>query len=330
MTSNVFASTLCALALAATALPAAAQQKGPGGYPERPVRVIVPVAAAGGTDIIARLVLNGMSDAIGSPFVVDNRPGAGGLLGNEIVAKARPDGYTLLFTYAAHTIVPFIYSAGRVPYNVYKDFTPIFLAGQQPLLLAVSSQVQANSVKELIALAKAKPDSLNVAWATPSSSGALAAEIFKILTDTKMVSVPFKGGAPALTAVVQNEVQLIFTTPPTVMPHLKSGRVKVLATSGKERVPYLPEVPTLAEQGVKDFNTAPWQGLMAPAGTPRPIIDFLHKHAAAVLKQPDVRARFLKLGTDPVGLGPKDFGDMINAELKLNSRVIKQVGMRAD
>jgi tripartite-type tricarboxylate transporter receptor subunit TctC len=303
---------------------------GPGGYPSRPVRVIVPVAAAGGTDIIARIVLNKLGDVLGRPFIVDNRPGAGGLLGNEIVAKARPDGYTLLFTYAAHTIVPFIYSSTRIPYDVYRDFTPVTLAGQQPLLLAVNAQVPANTVSELIKLAKAKPDSLNVALATPSSSGALAAEIFRIITDTKMVLVPFKGGAPALTALIQNEVQLIFTTPPTIMGHLKSGRVKVLGTSGKERVPYLPDVPTLAEAGVKDFNTAPWQGLLAPAGTPAAIVDFLHTQIAAVLKMPDVKERFASQGTDPVGLGPKEFGKMIAAELALNSKVIKAVGMKAD
>ncbi len=325
------ASLLSALSLCAPAAAAQPQQaQGPGGYPERPVRVIVPVAAAGGTDIIARIVLNRMGDIIGRPFVVDNRPGAGGLLGNEIVASARPDGYTLLFTYAAHTIVPFIYSGSRIPYNVYKDFTPIILAGQQPLLLALNAKVPANTVGELIKLAKAKPDSLNVAWATPSSSGALAAELFKILTNTKMVSVPFKGGAPALTALIQNEVQLIFTTPPTIMPHLKSGRVKVLGTSGKERVPYLPDVPTLSEAGVKDFNTAPWQGLLAPAKTPPTIINFLYTQAAAVLKMPDVRERFASQGTDPVGLDPKAFGQMISHELALNSRIIKQVGMKAD
>ncbi len=324
-----FVFTLSALSLMVFAVPLEAQQvQGPGGYPDRPVRVIVPVAAAGGTDIIARIVLSKLSDVIGRQFVVDNRPGAGGLLGNEIVAKARPDGYTLLFTYAAHTIVPFIYS--KVPYDVHKDFRPITLAGQQPLLLALNAQVPANTVAELIKLAKAKPDSLNVAWATASSSGALAAEIFKIATDIKMVSVPFKGGAPALTALVQNEVQLIFTTPPTVMPHLKSGRVKVLATSGKERVPYLPDVPTLGEAGVKDFNTAPWQGVLAPAGIPAAIVNYVHNQIAAVLKTPDVRGRFASQGTDPVGLGPKQFGDMINRELELNSKVIKAVGMRAD
>ena len=324
------AAALGVLALTALAPQAGAQGQGPGGYPERPVRVIVPVAAAGGTDIIARIVLNKLGELVGRPFVVDNRPGAGGLLGNEIVATARPDGYTLLFTYAAHTIVPFIYSGSRIPYNVHKDFTPIILAGQQPLLLALNAKVPANTVGELIKLAKAKPDSLNVAWATPSSSGALAAELFKIVTNTKMVSVPFKGGAPALTALIQNEVQLIFTTPPTIMPHLKSGRVKVLGTSGKERVPYLPDVPTLAEAGVKDFNTAPWQGLLAPAGTPPAIVNYLYTQAAAVLKMPDVRERFAAQGTDPVALGPKEFGQMINRELALNSKIIKQVGMKAD
>jgi tripartite-type tricarboxylate transporter receptor subunit TctC len=321
-----FVAALCAAAFgSATAAEKSAEV---GSYPERPVRAIVPVAAGGGTDIIARLVLNALGERVGRPFVVDNRPGAGGLLGNEIVARARPDGYTLLFTYAAHTIVPFIYST--VPYNVYKDFTPIVLAGQQPLLLAINAKVPANTTQELIKLAHAKPNYLNVAWATPSSSGALAAELFKILTKTEMVSIPFKGGAPALTALVQGEVQLIFTTPPTVMPHLKSGRVRVLGTSGNQRVPYLPDVPTLAEAGVKDFETAPWQGLLAPAGTPTAIVNYLYENVAAVLKTPEVRERFASQGTDPVGLGPQGFGKMIARELAQNSKVIKAVGMKAD
>lgn len=320
-----------ALTLLASAWGAHAQGGGgPGGYPDKPVRVVVPVAAAGGTDIIARIVLNKLNAMTGKQFIVDNRAGAGGLIGNELVAKATPDGYTLLFTYAAHTIVPFIYQRTKIPYDVHKDFAPVILAGQQPLLLALNVQVPANSVGELIKLAKAKPNSLNVALATPSSSGALAAEVFKILTDTEMVSVPFKGGAPALTALIQNDVQLIFTTPPTIMPHLKSGRVKVIGTSGKDRVSYLPDVPTLAEAGVKDFNTAPWQGLLAPAGTPPAIIKYLYEKTAAALKTPDVKERFDAQGTDPVALGPKEFGELIERELKLNAKVIKQVGMRAD
>lgn len=297
-------------------------------YPERPVRVVVPVAAGGGTDIIARLTVNKLSDVVGQPFVVDNRPGAGGVLGNDIVARAPADGYTLLFTYAAHTIVPFIYR--KVPYDVYKDFTPITLAGQQPLLLAINASVPANSTQELIALARAKPGALNVALATPSSSGALAAELFKMLTNTKMVSVPFKGGAPAMTALLGGEVQLIFTTPPTVMPFIKSGRVKILGTSGKERVPYLPDVPTLAEAGVKDFETAPWQGVLGPARLPLPIVNFLHTQIRNVLRLPETKEKFAASGTDAIGNTPAEFGQMIQRELEQNRKVIQAVGMKAD
>ena len=316
--------TLCA-PMNALAQPAI---KGTPHYPERPVRVVVPVAAGGGTDIIARLTVSKLSEVVGQSFVVDNRPGAGGVLGNEIVAHARPDGYTLLFTYAAHTIVPFIYR--KVPYDVYKDFTPITLAGQQPLLLAINASVPANTTQELIALAKAKPGALNVALATPSSSGALAAELFKILTHTQMVSVPFKGGSPALTALLGGEVQLIFTTPPTVMPFIKTGRVRILGTSGRERVSYLPEVPTLAEAGVKDFETAPWQGLLGPANLPAPIVDYLQSQIRTVLRLPDTKEKFAASGTDAIGNTPQEFAKMINRELEQNKKVIQAVGMRAD
>ena len=297
-------------------------------YPERPVRVVVPVAAGGGTDIIARLTVNKLSEVVGQLFVVDNRPGAGGVLGNEIVARAQPDGYTLLFTYAAHTIVPFIYR--KVPYDVYQDFTPITLAGQQPLLLAINASVPANTTQELIALARAKPGSLNVALATPSSSGALAAELFKMLTNTQMVSIPFKGGAPALTALLGGEVQLIFTTPPTVMAFIKSGRVRILGTSGKERVPYLPDVPTLAEAGVKDFETAPWQGLLGPKNLPAPMVDYLQVQIRMVLRLPETREKFAASGTDTIGNTPQEFAKMIQRELEQNKKVIQAVGMRAD
>jgi tripartite-type tricarboxylate transporter receptor subunit TctC len=318
--------SMTGFALCSCAALAAAQSTG--NYPDKPIRVIVPVAAGGGTDIIARIVMSKVAEGMGATIVIDNRAGAGGILGNEIVAHSQPDGYTLLFTYAAHTIVPFIYR--KVPYDVYKDFAPVTMAGSQPLLLAVNSSVKANTVQELIALAKAKPNELNVALATPSSSGALAAELFKILTNTQMVSVPFKGGAPALTAMVSGEVQLIFTTPPTVMPYIRGGKVRVLGTSGKDRVPYLPEVPTLAEAGIKDFNTAPWQGLIAPAGTPPAIIDKLYRQVGEMLKTPYAQERFTAAGTDVVGSSPKEFGELIRRELSQNSKVIKAVGMRAD
>jgi tripartite-type tricarboxylate transporter receptor subunit TctC len=323
-TTAMLAACLLPVAAATAAQPAA----GAANYPDKPVRVIVPVAPGGGTDLIARIVMSKLTEAIGGPFVIDNRAGAGGILGNEIVARAQPDGYTLLFTYAAHTIVPFIYD--KIPYDVYKDFAPITMVGAQPLLLAVNPSVKANTVQELIAFAKAKPNALNVALATPSSSGALAAELFKIVTNTQMESIPFKGGGPAMTALLGGEVQLIFGTPPVVMPFVKSGKVKVLGTTGKERVPYLPEVPTLIESGIKDFNTAPWQGLLAPAKTPPAIVDRLYKQILEVLKTPYAKERFAAAGTDVVGNSPKEFGELIKRELEQNSKVIKAVGMKAD
>jgi tripartite-type tricarboxylate transporter receptor subunit TctC len=298
------------------------------GYPNKPVRVIVPVAPGGGTDLVARIVMSKLSEVMGGPFVIDNRAGAGGILGNEIVANAQPDGYTLLFSYAAHTIVPFIYKT--IPYDVYKDFAPITMVGAQPLLLAVHPSVKAGTVQELIAYVKAKPGELNVALATPSSSGALAAELFKIVTHTQMESIPFKGGAPAMTALISGEVQLIFGTPPVVMPFVKSGKVKVLGTTGKNRVSYLPDVPTLIESGIKDFNTAPWQGILAPAKIPAAIVDKLYKQTLEVLKTSYVQERFAAAGTDVVGSSPREFGELIKRELAQNSKVIKAVGMKAD
>lgn len=298
------------------------------GYPDRPVRVIVPVAAGGSQDVIMRAVLTRLSDAFGKPFVVDNRSGAGGIIGNNIVAKAQPDGYTLLYDYAAHTIVPFIYPS--IPYDVYNDFAPITLTGSQPLLLAINAAVKANSVQELIAFARANPGKLNLALATPSGSGALAAELFKMVTKTNMVSVPFKGAVHAMPALLSGEVHLIFTSLPTVLPHIKSGKLKVLGTSGKARSSYLPDVPTLMESGIKDFNTAPWQGLLAPAKTPDAIIDRLYRQVAEVLKQPETRERLAFLGTDVVGSSPQEFAAFIRRELEQNGKVIKAVGMKAE
>jgi len=297
-------------------------------YPDRPVRVIVPSVAGGATDLIARTVLNGLSDGFGKPFVVDNRPGAGGLIGTDIVAKAQPDGYTLLYTLAAHTIIPFIYA--KVPYDAYKDFSPITLTGSQPLVLAVHSSVKANTVQELIAFAKANPGKLNLALASPGGSGALAAELFKIVTGAQMVTVPFKGAAVAMPALLSGEMHLIFTSLPSVVPYVKGGKLKVLGVASSGRSQFLPDVPTLIESGLKDFDTAPWQGLLAPANTPPVIIDRLHRQAIEVLKQPETRKRLAALGTDVVGNSPQEFAAYIQRELAQNSKVIKAAGMKAE
>ena len=319
---------VCLAAAALLVTGAAGAQSVKTSYPMKPVRVIVPVAPGGSTDLLARVVSTKLNEALNVPFIVDNRPGAGSVIGTDLVAKAQPDGYTLLFAYAAHTIAPFIYPS--VPYDPMKDFAPISLVGAQPLVLTVHTSVKAANPQELIALAKAKPKSLNVALMTPSSSGALAAELFKILTRTDMVSVPFKGGGPAMVALLGGEVQLVFATPPDIMPHLKTGKIRAIGTTSRERLPYLPEVPTLAEAGIQDFNTAPWYGLIAPAKTPPAIVDKLYRNVVEALKTPYARERITASGTDIVGSSPKEFTDQIRRELDVNAKVVKAVGMKAD
>jgi len=318
--------SMMGFALCSCAALAAAQSTG--NYPDKPIRVIVPVAAGGGTDIIARIVMSKVAEGMGATIVIDNRAGAGGILGNEIVAHSQPDGYTLLFTYAAHTIVPFIYR--KVPYDVYKDFAPVTMAGSQPLLLAVNSSVKANTVQELIALAKAKPNELNVALATPSSSGALAAELFKILTNTQMVSVPFKGGAPALTALMSGEVQMSYENSLIVVPHIKAGKLHALAVTGVQRSKLMPELPTIAEGGLPGYAASGWYGFVVPAAVPKEIVGRLNADIARILRMPDVVERLSGQGAEPVGGTAEQFGAFIRSEIEKWTGLVKTANMKAD
>lgn len=306
-----------------------AAERAPAGevYPARPVRVVVPAAPGGATDVVARIVSAKLGEKLGGQFVVDNRAGAGGLMGTDIVAKSAADGYTLLFAYAGHTIVPFIYA--KVPYEVSRDFAPVTMAASQPLLLAINATLGINTVEELITAARAKPGQLNAALPTPSGAAALAIEMFKVATDTRIVSVPFKGGGPALTALLSNEIQLMFTTPPVAIPQLKSGRIRILATSSAKRLAYLPQVRTLEESGLKGFEMEPWQGLLAPAKTPQAIITLLHREIHNALQQPDVREKLAAAGCDPVGSTPQEFAQKIRRELEQNGKVIRHIGMKA-
>jgi tripartite-type tricarboxylate transporter receptor subunit TctC len=298
------------------------------GYPSHPVHVVVPVDPGGSTDLQARIMTKGLTQMLGVPFIVDNRPGAGGIIGTDMVAKAAPDGYTLLFAQAGHTIIPFIFK--KVPYNVYKDFTPITLVATSPLVLTINPAVGANSVKELIEIAKAKPGKLNVALSTLSSSGALLAEWFKSATNTDIVSVPFKGGSPAMTAVMSNEVQFIFATIPAALPFVKDGRLKMLAMSGTKRFPQLPEVPTLDESGLKGFEAEPWGGFLGPANMPRAVVDRIQRACIAILSRNDVRQTLIATGNVPVGSTPQEFANKLDRELKQNAKIVKDVGMKAD
>jgi tripartite-type tricarboxylate transporter receptor subunit TctC len=300
----------------------------PAHWPERPVRVIAPTLAGGPTDIIIRIVIGKVAEGFDRPFVVDNRPGAGGLIGTDLVAKAPRDGHTLLFTYAAHTIIPFIYA--QVPYDVRRDFAPITMTSMQPLLLAVHAGVKANSVQELVAYARENPGKLNLALASPGGSGALAAELFKLTTGTHMVTVPYKGAAQAMPALLSGEMHLIFTSLPSVLPHVKSGKVKVLGVASLKRSQFMTEVPTLIESGIRDFNTSPWQGLLAPAGTSIAVIDLLYKRVVAALELPEVRQRLAAVGTEAEGTSPTEFATFLQQELARNSKVIKAAGMKAE
>jgi tripartite-type tricarboxylate transporter receptor subunit TctC len=308
------------------ALPAAAAAQAARDYGSRPIRLVVPVPAGGGTDVIARLIANGLGESAGLQVVVDNRGGAGGVIGSETVARAVPDGYTLLFPYASHTAMPFI---AKVPYDAYSDFAPVTQVAVQPLVLIVHPSLPVNNVKDLIALAKSTPKGINAGISTPGSAGHLATELFKLRTGTTggIVSVMYKGSAATQIAVLSGEVQLHFASTPSFMPYLKSGKVKMLATSAKKRIAYLPELPTFAELGVP-IDVSPWQGILGPAKMPRAIVMRLYGEVAKLVKQPNMIERLAAAGSEPVGSTPEEFAAKIKQELQEFGKLIPSLGLK--
>ena len=294
----------------------------------RPVRLLVPSPPGGSNDGVARIVSNGLTRSLGRTVVVDNRAGGGGIIASELVARALPDGYTILFAYAAFTTMPFL--AANLSYDVLKDFAPITEIANQPLLLAVNPSVPANTVKELIALSKSKPGGLTAGYTQIGSATHLATEIFKLKTDTtrSIVSVSYKGGAAAQMAVLSGEVQVTMATATSTMPQIKSGKIRVIATSAAKRLPYLPDVPTFEESGVTGIDVTVWQGLLAPARTPRPIINRLYEEVRQLLKQPDTVERLAALGSDPIGSSPAEFAAKLKRELQEFGKVIKALGLK--
>lgn len=327
MSSRSVVTLLAALLLAAPPL-ASAQAPAPGEYPMRPVRLLVPSPPGGSNDGVARIVSNGLTRSLGRTVVVDNRAGGGGIIASELVARALPDGYTILFAYAAFTTMPFL--AANLSYDVLKDFAPITEIANQPLLLAVNPSVPANTVKELIALSKSKPGGLTAGYTQIGSATHLATEIFKLKTDTtrSIVSVSYKGGAAAQMAVLSGEVQVTMATATSTMPQIKSGKIRVIATSAAKRLPYLPDVPTFEESGVTGIDVTVWQGLLAPARTPRPIINRLYEEVRQLLKQPDTVERLAALGSDPIGSSPAEFAAKLKRELQEFGKVIKALGLK--
>jgi tripartite-type tricarboxylate transporter receptor subunit TctC len=298
-------------------------------YPTKPIRIVVPFPAGGATDVLARAAAQKLTESLGQPVVVDNRPGAGGNIGAELVAKSAPDGYTLLMgTVGTHAINPGIYP--KMPYDHVRDFAPIILVAGVPNVLEVNPSLPVNSVQELIAYAKANPGKLNFASSGNGTSIHLSGELFKTMAGVQMTHVPYKGSAPALQDLVGGQVQLMFDNLPPSLALIKAGKLKPLAVTSKVRAPALPDVPTLAESGLPGFEASSWFGLLAPAGTPQPVIAKLNAEIAKWLATPEAKEKLVAQGANIAGGTPEDFARHIAAETAKWQKVVKDSGAKID
>lgn len=295
-------------------------------YPSRPIRVIVPQSAGGSTDVAARVLTDRLTEVLKQNIVVDNRPGAGSLNGTETVAKSAPDGYTLLIIAASLTITPAIQT--NLPFDPERDFAPITQIVDLPHVVTLHPGIAAKSVGEFIALLKAKPGQIAAGFSGIGTSTHLAVELFQYMTQTKMLLVPYKGGAPAMTALLGGEVQVNFATSSTVLPHVRSGKLRALAVTGAKRSTAMPELPTVAEAGVKGYQHASWVGMLAPAKTPKPVIDRLHTESVKILGRDEIRKVFLKQGLETEGNSPKEFADNIRREITQWKNLVKTAGIK--
>lgn len=308
-----------AVVLAETA-PAQAQ------YPTRPIRLLVPFAAGSANDIVGRLIGPPLSEALGRPVVIDNRPGAAGNIGAEIAAHSPPDGHTLMMGNISHAISATLYS--KLGYDFVKDFAPVSLLASGSFLLVVHPSVPAKSVKELIALARARPGQLNVA--TSGAGIILASELFQSMTGGKMTQVAYKSTPQAVTALISGEVSVGFPATSAAMPQVRSAKLRGLAVTSARRSSMVPAVPTVAEAGVPGYEASPWYGLMVPAGTPREIISRLHVESVKALGRPDVKERFGTTDIEPAGTTPEQFAAHIQREIAKWGKIVKATGLRPD
>jgi tripartite-type tricarboxylate transporter receptor subunit TctC len=296
-------------------------------YPSKPLRLIVPFPPGGSNDIIGRMIGAQLGERLGKQVIVDNRGGAGGTLGTEIAAKSPPDGYTLLVVSAAYAFNASLY---KLPYDPAKAFLPVAMLGTGPNVIAVFPGLPVNSLKELIALAKAKPGQLNYASAGVGSFQHLASELFKMTAGVDIVGVQFKGGGPATIDVVGGHTQMSFGSLVQALPHIRSGKLKVLAVGASKRSGILPEVPTAGEAGLPGYEASNWWGLVAPAGTPPAVIDRLHKELSVILTSAETRKRFEAEGAEAVQMSPGEFGAFVAAETVKWARVVKEANIKAE
>lgn len=306
-----------------------AMAQGAASYPAKPVRLVVPFPAGGTTDILARAVAQKLTEAWGQQVIVDNRPGAGGNIGSELVAKSTPDGYTLLMgTVGTHAINPSLYA--RMPYDHVKDFTPVILVAGVPNVLVVNPSLPVHSVQELIAYAKANPGKLNFASSGNGTSIHLAGELFKTMTGVQMTHIPYKGSAPALADLLGGQVQLMFDNLPSSLPFIKAGRLRALAVTSGTRAAALPDLPTLAESGLPGFEASSWFGVLAPAGTPHDIVAKLNGAIASWLASPEAKEKLSAQGAIAAGGTPDAFVRHIAAETSKWAKVVKASGAHVD
>jgi tripartite-type tricarboxylate transporter receptor subunit TctC len=313
---------LAALALATTALGALAQA-----YPSKPIRFVVPYPPGGPTDILGRAVAQALTQSLGQPVVVENKPGASGMIGAEQVAKAAPDGYTLLVNASIHVINPSLFS--KTTFDAMHDFAPVTQIASVPLILVVGQPVQANSVKELIALAKANPGKLTFASSSVGAAPHLAGELLKRMAGIDIVHVPYKGSGPATTDLIGGHVTMMIDSMPSSIGHVKSGKLKVLGVSTARRTPALPDTPTIAET-VPGFDIATWYGVWAPAKTPKEIVNKVSSEIAKSLKRADLSERLAGLGAEGVGSTPAEFAAYCESEFRRWAKVVKDSGAKLD
>lgn len=297
-------------------------------YPTRPIRLIVAYPPGGGTDIVGRMMAQKLPETLGQNVVIDNRGGATGTIGTDLAAHANPDGYTLLMGNVAPNAIN-VSLFKKLPYDPVRDFAPVSLVAITPNILVVNPGVPVKSVNDLIALAKAKPGTLNFPSSGVGSSSHLAGELFKILAKVDMVHVPYKGGGPALVDTISGQMQIMFATMPAAMPHVKSGKVRPVAVTTEKRSQAMPELPTISET-IKGYEAATWYGMLAPAGTPRALVSRLHEAVVKTLAAPDMRERLGAQGFEPVGNTPAEFAAYIKSEIAKWGRVIRDAGIKPE
>ena len=303
-------------------------QSGADAYPGRPIRFILPFPPGGGTDILGRLIAERLTANLGQPVVTENRGGAGGNVGAEAAARSAPDGYTIVLVAPSLAISPSLYS--KLNYDPVRDFAPVSLVATVPNVIITHPSVPANTLAEFTRLAKTKPGGMNFGSGGSGTSNHLAGELFNIVAGVKLVHVPYKGVNMAMQDVLSGQIHFVVIGIPAAAPHIKAGKLRALALVAPQRSAALPEVPTVAEAGLRDFEVTTWYGILAPTGTPRPIITRLNAEIVRIMHAPELRDRLAAMGTDPVTSTPEEFADLIKREIAKWGKVVREAGLKAD